>query len=111
MELYDFAYKTLHPGAADNATNYNEYQNGVAKYSIGKRGLIDMYDWLNDINAIHPQPEWKNNHGRIPKHKAFVSATAHYSIRKSASILGLGEEMVEKVVVDLDSRISIKALT
>jgi|LakMenEpi03Aug12_release.lakeMendotaPanAssembly.Ray.scaffolds.fasta_scaffold267875_1 hypothetical protein len=56
MELYDFAYKTLYPGTADNATNYNEYQNGVAKYSIGKRGLIDIYDWLNDINAIHPQP-------------------------------------------------------
>ena len=39
-----------------------------------------------------------------------MSATAHYSIRKSLSILGLGEKAVEKVVVDLDSRLSIVAL-
>ena len=67
-----------------------------------------MYDWLSDIDHVHPQPEWK--HHKIPRHKSFVSATAHYSLRKSASILGLGESSVEKVVVNLDSRVCVKAL-
>ena len=66
-----------------------------------------MYDWLADINKKVPVVGWGPN---IPKFKVFVAATAHYSIRKSLSILGLGEHCVEKVVVDLDSRLCTKAL-
>lgn len=47
----------------------------------------------------------------VPTHKAFVSASAHYSINKSLSILGLGESTLEKIVIDLDSRVSIPALS
>jgi|LakMenEpi03Aug12_release.lakeMendotaPanAssembly.Ray.scaffolds.fasta_scaffold289060_2 L-2,4-diaminobutyrate decarboxylase len=47
----------------------------------------------------------------VPIHKAFVSAAGHYSLNKSASLLGLGENMFEKVVVDLDSRMSIASLS
>lgn len=68
-----------------------------------------MYDWLSEINHAKPEPAWVNH--KVPKHKSFVSATGHYSIRKGASILGLGEGSVEKVIVDLDSRICIEALT
>jgi glutamate/tyrosine decarboxylase-like PLP-dependent enzyme len=44
-------------------------------------------------------------------HKAFISAAGHYFLMKSASLLGLGENMFEKVVVDLDSRMSIASLS
>lgn len=66
-----------------------------------------MYDWLAEINTKNPVAEWGTH---IPRPKIFVSATAHYSIRKSLSILGLGEKSVEKVVVDLDSRLCMTAL-
>lgn len=86
MKLYDLAFNTLY-GENPNAAEYSVYQNGVAEFSIGKVGLIDIYDWLNDINQLKPEPEWKS---KIPRPKSFVSATAHYSLRKSLSILGLG---------------------
>jgi hypothetical protein len=108
MHLYDLAFQTLYKDHTEDPKNYSQYQDGVSKYSIGKVGLIDMYDWLSDIDHVHPQAEWK--HHKIPRHKSFVSATAHYSLRKSASILGLGESSVEKVVVDLDSRVCVAAL-
>lgn len=106
MKLYDLAFQTIY-GAETNQENYSVFQNGVAEYSIGKAGLIYMYEWLAEINKKSPVAEWD---GHIPRPKIFVSATAHYSIRKSLSILGFGESSVEKVVVDLDSRICIKAL-
>lgn len=109
MKLYDRAYKMLYGAESEKPENYTIYQNGVAQYSIGKVGLIEMYEDLADINALHPLPEWTNLK-RLPKPKIFVSATAHYSIHKSLSILGLGEKAVEKVVVDLDSRVNIEAL-
>jgi hypothetical protein len=40
-----------------------------------------------EINEKIPLPEWKKG---VPRPKIFVSATAHYSIRKALSILGLG---------------------
>jgi hypothetical protein len=49
MKLYDLAFNTLY-GENPNAAEYSVYQNGVAEFSIGKVGLIDIYDWLNDIN-------------------------------------------------------------
>lgn len=108
MKLYDLAFETIYGAEGQTAENYAIFQSGVAEFSIGKAGLSYMYDWLRDINKKTPVPEWTDGH--IPRPKIFVSATAHYSIRKSLSILGFGESSVEKVVVDLDSRICQKAL-
>lgn len=107
MLLYDRAFKTVYPGEAD-PNSYKIFQDGVAAFSVGKVGLIDIYGWLSEINFAHPEPEWK---GRVPTVRIFASATYHYSFKKSASILGLGEKAAEKIVVDLDSRLSIPALT
>ncbi len=108
MELYDRGFQTLYPNSADKPELYKIYQDGVAALSIGKLGILDMYDWLHEIHEAHPEKEWKT---RIPRPKVFASATFHYSIKKSLSILGLGEKAAEGVTVDLDSRISIVALT
>lgn len=89
MELYDRAFKKIYGADAEKPENYTVYQNGVAKFSVGKIGLISMYEDLADINVSNPVPEWSSLK-RIPKPKIFVSATAHYSIHKSLSILGLG---------------------
>lgn len=109
MNLYDRVFKKIYGADADKPENYSVYQNGVAAFSVGKVGLMEMYEDLADINAEHPLPEWACLK-RLPKPKVFVSATAHYSIHKSLSILGLGEQAVEKVIVDLDSRVDISAL-
>lgn len=46
MNLYDAAYRTLY-GENAKPEEYSIFQNGVADFSIGKVGLIDMYDWLS----------------------------------------------------------------
>ena len=72
--------------------NYAEYQNNVSPFTIGKAGIPSMHDWMEDINEVTPDEKWPK--GRIPKPKVFVSATVHYSIAKSLSILGFGEKAV-----------------
>jgi len=54
MELYDNAYKTLYPVNSDKPENYAEFQSGVAEFSIGKAGILDIYEWLNEINHKNP---------------------------------------------------------
>jgi len=66
-----------------------------------------MYDWIHDINDVHKDPIWGK---KIPKPIVLGSATAHYSLKKSLSILGLGKDAYQSVVVDLDSRVCISAL-
>lgn len=104
MKLYTRAFKQLYPEESEEG--YSAYQNGVAKFSVGKVGVMEIYEDLADINDEKPVAEWVGLK-RLPKPKIFVSATAHYSIPKSLSILGLGEQAVEKVIVDLDSRVDI----
>ena len=40
MNLYERLYELI--GAGD----YGKYQDGVSNYTIGKAGVIKMYDWL-----------------------------------------------------------------
>ncbi len=107
MKLNDLAFKTIYPKNQQNEKNFAIYQDGVSKHSIGKRGFFYLYQQLILLNNSNPIPEWN---GIVPDFKVFVSATAHYSIRKSLSILGFGEGAVEPIVVDLDSRVCVDAL-
>lgn len=107
MSLYSSIFEKVKiklPGEND-AEKYGNYQQGVANFSIGKVGIVDMYDYLRDLPA---DPKWPN--GKIPSPVVFLSATKHYSFPKSLSILGFGEGGVKTVFVDLDTRMEIKEL-
>ena len=56
MKLYDLGFQIIYGGEPEN---YPIYQSEVAKYSIGKVGLIDMYMWLAKINNKTPVPGWE----------------------------------------------------
>lgn len=67
---------------------YSEYQSQTAPFTIGKTGIQDVYDWMEDINEKCPDANWPK--GRVPKPRVYLSATVHYSIPKGLSLLGFG---------------------
>lgn len=58
---------------------------------------------LEAENKLSPDPLWPNN--RVPSLRSFYSATGHYSMPKAVSLLGMGEANLQKIEVDLDTRI------
>lgn len=108
MSLYSSIFETLKvklPGD-DDAAKYSSYQQGVANFSLGKVGIVEVYDYLRDFPEV--DPKWKN--GKIPSPVVFLPATKHYSFPKSLSILGFGEGGIKPVFVDLDTRMDMKKL-
>ena len=107
MSLYTSIFEQVKaklPGNSD-AEKYGSYQQGVANFSIGKVGIVEVYDYLRDLPA---DTKWKN--GKIPSPVVFLSATKHYSFPKSLSILGFGEGGIKPVFVDLDTRMDTNVL-
>lgn len=66
-----------------------------------------MYNWIGKINKLNPEPLWEQE---IPKPIVLGSVTAHYSLKKSLSVLGLGKNAYQSVYCDLDSRICLVSL-
>lgn len=112
MELNERVFKIVYDvkeGDDDEevASKYSQFQDAISYYTIGKAGIVRMYDYLREIpdDVTADSCKWKN--GIIPSPIVLLSATKHYSLPKSLSILGFGEGGVQKIEVDLDSRISI----
>ena len=110
LTLFTELFKKVYPSEENAEENYAKYQSELGQFTIGKAGIPDMYNWLEDINELNPDEKWAGNKGRVPKPKVFVAASVHYSIAKSLSILGFGEAAVEKVPVDKDTRLCMNEL-
>ena len=105
MRLNDEIFQKVYNG---DASKFGEFQDKVSTYTIGKAGVANIYAWLADMNKKNPDALWAN--GVVPSPKGFVSAAVHYSIPKSTSILGFGEGCMEKVHVDLNTRVNTQIL-
>ena len=101
MRLNDEVFNKVYDEDADK---YGKFQDRISSYTIGKAGVANIYYALEDMNKSNPDPLWVN--GRVPSPKGFVSAAVHYSVPKSTSLLGFGEAAIEKVEVDLNTRVN-----
>ena len=97
---------------------WEEFKEKVMSFSIGTKGFCKIEKYLMKI----PDEGKVNLEGRTREDdedddeeddltpQILISASQHYSIPKSTSILGFGEEAVKKIEVDKDLRMDTKAL-
>lgn len=102
MSCNDKVFKAIY----NDDEKYGDFQERISNYTIGKIGVAEIYNRLQDMNKENADPKWAANSDRVPSPKSFVSATVHYSIPKGTSLLGFGEGCVEKIHVDLDTRVN-----
>ena len=116
MKLYEDAW-LIYESSSNPKPSYSDYQNAVAKYSIGKAGIVSIFKWLRKIAKKNGENIWIDEDGdySIPSPCVLASAAKHYSIPKSLSVLGFGEGGVgkddflgiETVQTDVDGRMRI----
>ncbi len=75
------------------------FVKAIEKFSIQKTGLYELHNIIEKKSSI-----------KLPVPCIFVSKTAHYSWKKTAGILGIGENQVVTVDVDKNFRLDIEDL-
>ena len=123
FNLYERVFRDLYnlPEAEEDeriSSLRAEFKEQVMSFSIGTKGFCKTEKYLMKIpdegklnlEARTREDDEDDNEDDDLTPQILIAASQHYSIPKSTSILGFGEEAVKKIKVDKDLRMDTKAL-